>query len=74
MQLYSSYILELYKVLNFDVNYFLQVKIVPLDKSLTYQWCGFIVAYCSNMVFKDGYQCTNHNIISALIWNLKNVV
>ena len=73
MQLYSSYILELYKVINFDANYFKQVKIVPLDKSLTYQY-GFIVAYCSNMVFKDGYKCTNHNIISALNWNWKNVV
>ena len=46
-----SYVIELYKVINFDANYFKQVEIVPLNKLLTYQH-GFIVVYCSNMVLK----------------------
>ena len=46
-----SCILELYKVINVDANYFLQIEIVQLNKLLTYQH-GFIVAYCSNMVLK----------------------
>ena len=46
-----SYIIELYKVIKFDANYFWQVELVPLNKLLTYQH-GFIVAYCSNMVLK----------------------
>ena len=41
----------LYKVINVDANYFLQIEIVPLNKLLTYQH-SFIVAYCSNMVLK----------------------
>ena len=52
-------ILELYKAIHFDANYFKQVETVPFNKLLTYQH-GFIVAYCSNM---EGYQCRNHNIV-----------
>ena len=46
----SSCILELYRVIHFDANYFKQLEIVPLNTLLTYQH-GFNVAYCSNMVF-----------------------
>ena len=46
-----SYIIELYKVINFDANYFKLVEIVPLNKLLIYQH-GFIVVYCSNMILK----------------------
>ena len=55
-----SYIIELYKVTNFDANYFYQVEIVPLNKLLTNQH-GFIAAYCSNMVLK---MATNMQIIT----------
>ena len=57
--MYICYILELYKVINFDANYFWQVEIFPLNKLLTYQH-GLIVAYCSNMVLK---MATNVQII-----------
>ena len=55
-----SYIIKLYKVINFVANYFIQVEIVPLNKLLTYQH-GFIVVYCSNMVLK---MATNGQIIT----------
>ena len=51
-----SGILELYKVINYDANYFQQVEIVPLNKLLTYQH-GFNIAYCSNMVLKMASMC-----------------
>ena len=66
-----SYIIKLYKVIDFVANYFKQVEIVPLNK-WAYQH-GFIVVYCSKYGIKDGYQWANHNILSAFIWNWKNV-
>ena len=62
-----SYIIELYKVINFNANYFQQVEIVPLNKLLTYQH-GFIVAYCSNMVLK---MATNVQIITYYLLYLE---
>ena len=72
-----SIILELYKVVNADANYFWQVEIVPLNNILTFVHISMALLLliiptwyqkCTN------YQCTNHSIISAFIWNWKNVV
>ena len=67
------FILELYKVIHFDTNYFYEVEIDPV-KQVTYlsAWHSCCLLFRHGLT--DGYQCTNHNMIYAFIWNWKNAV
>ena len=65
-----SCILEIYKVINFDANLLLASRNSPV-KQVTYLSAWLYCCLLFQHGIKNGYQYTNHNIIFALILELK---